>query len=310
MSDDVLTEPVVRFVIEAGGADERLDRVVARHFPGATRTRLGELFAAGAVRVDGRVARKGDRARPGSKVEVAQPPVTAEALRVVADPAAAERLVVLHVDDELIAVAKPPGMPSQPLRAGELGTAASGLVARYPECATVADDPRDGGLVHRLDIGTSGVLIAARTRAGWLRLRAAFGAGAIDKQYLALTEGAPIGRGCDEPLIQRGRKVVVDQTDGLPASTTWEVERVLGGRRLLRCHATTGRTHQIRVHLATCGAPIVGDVLYGAEPCPGLIDFFLHAAVVRLPTAAGGALTITAPLPADREAVLAASSAG
>jgi len=202
-------------------------------------------------------------------------------------------------------VAKPPGMPSQPLRAGELGTAASGMVARFPECAAVADDPRDGGLVHRLDIGTSGVLVAARTRASWLRLRAAFGKGEIEKSYLALVEAAPISRGCDEPLTQRGRRVVVDHADGLEASTTWVVERALGEHRLLRCHATTGRMHQIRVHLATCGAPIVGDVLYGGHPQPGLIEFFLHAADVTLPRADGSRLAITAPLPADRLAVLA-----
>ena len=305
--DDAATLPTdnqTRFVIDAGET-ERLDRVVARHFPGASRQRLGELFAAGAVRVDGRVAKKGDRARPGATVAVAQPPVTAEALRVVADPAAAERLAILHVDDELVVVAKPAGMPSQPLRAGELGTAASGIVARFPECAAVADDLRDGGLVHRLDIGTSGALVAARTRAGWQRLRAAFGAGQVDKTYLALTEALPMGRGCDEPLAQRGKKVVVDYTEGLPASTTWDIERVLGERRLVRCHATTGRMHQIRVHLATCGAPIVGDVLYGGQPFDGLVEFFLHAAELRLPTARGALLAITAPLPADRLAVLA-----
>ena len=296
--------PSACFLVEAG-AEERLDRVVARHFPGASRLRLGELFAAGAVRVDGRIARKGDRARPGTTVEIAHPPVTAEGLRVVADPAAAERLTFLHVDDELIVVAKPAGMPSQPLRAGELGTAASGVVARYPECAAVADDLRDGGLVHRLDIGTSGVLVLARTRAAWLRLRAAFGQGAIAKSYLALVEVAPISRGCDEPLTQRGRRVVVDHADGLDASTTWVVERGFGARRLLRCQATTGRMHQIRAHLATCGAPIVGDVLYGGQPYPGLVEFFLHAADVTLPRASGDPLTIVAPLPADRRAVLA-----
>lgn len=294
MSDDL------RFVIDAADGD-RLDRVLARRFPGAGRHRIGELFAAGAVRVDGKLAKKGDRARPGATVELAQPPVTADALRVTADPAAAERLELLHVDDELVIVAKPPGMPSQPLRAGELGTAASGIVARFPECAAVADDPRDGGLVHRLDIGTSGALVAARTRAAWLRLRAAFGAGQVDKTYLALTEAAPIGRGCDEPLAQRGKKVVVDHTDGLDASTTWTVERALGARRLVRCHATTGRMHQIRAHLAICGAPIVGDVLYGGEPYPGLVEFFLHAAELRV-----GAIAVTAPLPPDRAAVLAA----
>ena len=304
MSEPTDTTTPLRFVVEATDG-ERLDRVLARRFPGASRTRLGELFAAGAVRVDGKLARKGDRARPGATVELAQPPVTADALRVTADEAAAARLDVLHVDDEVVVVAKPPGMPSQPLRAGELGTAASGLVARFPECAAVADDPRDGGLVHRLDIGTSGALIAARTREAWLRLRAAFAAGTVDKHYLALTEAPPIGRGCDEPLAQRGKRVAVDHTDGLEASTTWEVERAFGERRLVRCHATTGRMHQIRAHLSVCGAPIVGDVLYGGQPYPGLVEFFLHAADVRFPDSRGRTIAVSAPLAPDREAVLA-----
>lgn len=300
-----MTDGPQTFILEAGEAGVRLDKVVARRFPGAGRHRLDELFASGAVRVGGKRARKGDRAVAGATVELSAAPPTAADLRVTADPEAAAALSFLHVDDELVVVSKPPGMPSQPLRAGERGTAAGGVVARYPECADVADDPRDGGLVHRLDIGTSGVLVAARTRAGWQRLRAAFASGGVDKQYLALCATAPIGRGCDEPLAQRGRKVVVDHTDGLDASTTWEVERALGPWRLVRCRAHTGRMHQIRAHLALCGAPIVGDELYGGPPCDGLVAFFLHAERLTLPTARGP-LTVTAPLPADRAAVLAA----
>jgi len=205
------------------------------------------------------------------------------------------------VDDARVVVAKPPGMPSQPLAAGERGTAAGGVVARYPECGAASPDPRDGGLVHRLDIGTSGVLIAARTRAAWEALRADFGRGAVGKTYLALCEAAPVTRECDAPLAQRGARVVVDHTDGLPAHTRWEVVARAGERALVRCHAATGRMHQIRVHLATCGAPIVGDARYGGQPLDGLCEFFLHAEEVRLPD-----LTVRAPLPPDRQAVLAA----
>ncbi len=281
--------------------------MLARRFPEASRRRLAELFAEGAVRVNGKIAKKGDHAAPGAEVRVGRAPTMPADLKPVADPAAAARLQVLYTDDELLVVAKPAGMPSQPLRAGELGTVASGVIALHPECALVADDPRDGGLVHRLDIGTSGVLIAARTRAAWIALRAGFSTGAVTKEYLALVETTPVSVECDEPLIQRGGRVVVDHTEGLVAHTRWEVVRRLGERRLLRCHATTGRMHQIRVHLATCGAPIVGDELYGGQPCPGLDGFFLHGALVRVPHPRTGAtLTIEAPLPADREATLAA----
>lgn len=304
---DAMSDPgpgQTSFVVGAD-EDDRLDRVLSRRFPQASRKRLAELFAEGAVRVDGRVARKGDRAAPGTEVRLTRPPTGDADLRPVGDPEAAARLTVLHEDDGVVVVAKPAGMPSQPLRAGERGTAASGIVALHPECAFVADDPRDGGLVHRLDIGTSGVLIAARTRAMWTALRLAFGAGAVAKEYLALVDAAPVAAECEEPLAQRGARVVVDHTDGLPAHTRWEVVRRFDGRRLLRCHATTGRMHQIRVHLATCGAPITGDTLYGGQPFPGLHGFFLHASVVRFPVHTGE-LTVEAPLPADRRAVLAA----
>ena len=121
-----------------------------------------------------------------------------------------------------------------------------------------------------------------------------FSIGAVTKSYLALCEAPPVSRGCDAPLVQRGARVAVDYTDGLSASTTWDVVERVGARALVRCHAATGRMHQVRVHLATCGAPIVGDVRYGGGPMPELIAFFL---------------AVTAPLPADRRAVLAALGA-
>ncbi|MEZ4403182.1 MAG: RluA family pseudouridine synthase [Kofleriaceae bacterium] len=291
---------VLAFVIDAE-AGQRLDRVVAARFPAVSRRRVVALIDDGGVRVDGRRGKKGQLVTAGATVEVARAPDDDHARQVVADPAAAAALTVLHVDADRVVVAKPPGMPSQPLDVGELGTAAGGVVARFPECVAASLDPRDGGLAHRLDIGTSGVLIAARSRAAWLALRAAFSTGAVAKTYLALVEAPPVTRGCDAPLVQRGARVVVDHTDGLPAETTWEVVARLGPRALVRCHAATGRTHQIRVHLATCGAPIVGDERYGGGPMPGLVAFFLHAESVRLDD-----LAVTAPLPADRAAVLAA----
>jgi 23S rRNA pseudouridine1911/1915/1917 synthase len=299
----VTAAPVVLVV---GAAETgRIDRLVAQRFPGANRRLLAELFAAGGVRIGGRIARKGDRVEAGMEVTLAAPPSRGEDVRPAPDPDAAARLGVLHVDDDVVVIAKPPGMPSQPLRPGERGTAAGGLAHLHPECAEVSDDPRDGGLVHRLDVGTSGALIAARTRAAWLALRAAFGAGGVDKEYLALVEHPPVAAGCDLPLAQRGTRAVVDLVDGLPAHTAWEVVARHGERRLLRCRATTGRMHQVRAHLARCGAPIVGDARYGGDPFPGLIGFFLHAALVRFPGRAGPT-AVEAPLPPDRAGVLAA----
>ena len=110
-------------------------------------------------------------------IELAREPVSGDALRPQPDPTLALEVLLEHPD--IVVVNKPAGMPSQPLRAGELGTVANAVVARWPECAAIGDDPRDGGLVHRLDIGTSGVLVAARTDARTATLREAFGKGEV-----------------------------------------------------------------------------------------------------------------------------------
>lgn len=273
------TEPVRVTATEAG----RVDKELTRHFPDAGRRQVAELFDDGVVRIAGKRAKKGDRVAPGDVIELTRAPVSGAAFRPLPDPAAAALLTVLLERPDVIVVNKPAGMPSQPLRAGELGTAANGIAARWPECAAIGDDARDGGLVHRLDIGTSGALIAARTPAAYRALRDAFGTGLIDKLYLAIVEGRPVSRECDAPLVQRGKRAAIDHTDGLAAVTSFEVERASATHALVRCAAKTGRMHQVRAHLAHVGSPIVGDTLYGGTALPGIDGFFLHAASVTLP---------------------------
>jgi 23S rRNA pseudouridine1911/1915/1917 synthase len=285
---------------------DRVDKALARFYPAAGRRQLAQLFADGAVRVNGRRASKGDRVAVGDTVELTREPVHGTALRPAPDPDVP--LVVLAERSELVAVAKPAGVPSQPLRAGELGTLANAIAFRFPECVAIGDDPRDGGLVHRLDIGTSGVLIAARTLDAYHALRAAFGAGMVVKHYLAITDGRPVARECEAPLAQRGRRAVVDAAEGLPAYTEIAVERTLPGHAVVRCVARTGRMHQVRAHLAHVGAPITGDALYGGAPLPGHDGFFLHAEQVALPLG-GEPLVVAAPLP-DRFARALAACGG
>ncbi|MBP6838319.1 MAG: RluA family pseudouridine synthase [Kofleriaceae bacterium] len=265
----------------------RVDRALARRYPTSSRRRLAELFARGAVRIDGKRAAKGDRVDVGARVELSEPPIGRDDLRVQPDPAAAARLTVLWVDPHHVAVSKPAGMPSHPLRAGELGTVASGVVATYPECVDAGNDLREGGLVHRLDTGTSGVLLAARDRATWSARRAQFHAHAVGKTYLAITAAAPGRARCEAPLAQRGDHVVVDYERGLPAET--DVVEVRPAARagwfVVECRARTGRMHQIRAHLAELGAPLVGDARYGG-PDHDLgpeVGFFLHAAHLEVP---------------------------
>ena len=282
---------------------DRVDKAVGRFYPDAGRRQLAALFDDGAVRVNGKRARKGDRVAVGDIVELAREPVSGEALRPAPDPDVP--LDVLVERSDVAVVNKPAGIPSQPLRAGELGTVANAIAFRYPECVAIGDDPRDGGLVHRLDIGTSGVLIVARTLDVYHALRDAFGAGLVIKRYIAITDGHPAARECDAPLTQRGKRVAVDLSEGLAAYTEIAVERRSPKHALVNCIAQTGRMHQVRAHLAHVGAPITGDALYGGAPLAGLEGFFLHAASITLPLGRERVIA-DAPIPVRFSRALAA----
>lgn len=304
------SEPTRLTISEAHAG--RADLALAAAYPEVGRKRLAELFAQGAVRIGRRVVRKGDRLAAGTVVELAVLPAGRGDERPVPDPEAAARLQILLERPELVAVSKPAPMASQPLRAGELGSAASGIAARYPECRELGDDPRDGGVVHRLDIGTTGVLLFARTQAAYRQLRDAFSGGAVLKTYLAVTTARPVGTSCSASLTQRGRRVVVDEQEGLTAHTDVTVLSSNGELCLLRCTAQTGRMHQVRAHLAALRAPIAGDTLYGAAPVASLAAalpegrFLLHAESIALPLG-NERLSIRAPLPDELKAVLTAA---
>ena len=294
-------EPLV-IVVQADEAG-RADHIVGLRFPNASRKRLAALFAEGQVRVDGKRAKKGHVVRAGQIITLGRSPDSSDDLQPLPEDA---ELVVVHQDRELLVIAKPAGMPTHPLRAKELGTLANRLVARYPECQGIGDDPREAGLAHRLDIHTSGLLVAARNHETWLALRRIFADGAVDKSYLAVVHERPIGVECEEPLLQQGKRVHVDYA-GLEAHTSWiELDRN-DQFALLSCQARTGRMHQVRAHLAHCGSPIVGDTLYGGVQLEGISGHFLHAAELSLvhPTT-GATLALQTPLPPDRARWLAA----
>jgi 23S rRNA pseudouridine1911/1915/1917 synthase len=288
-----------------GGA--RLDQWLAQALD-CSRHEAQRLIAAGAVRVDGTRATKGQRLAAGAIVRLEREPPRADELRPVPQPELPLELV--HVDDALVAVVKPIATPTHPLRAGERGTLANALVARYPECAVVADDAREGGVAHRLDTDTSGIVLAARSRETWLALRDAFSRGAVEKEYLALVAGRPPATGeIDAPLVQAGRRARVAgdrDLEAQPARTRFELLACGDGVALVRARSTSGRMHQIRVHLAHVGHPLVGDALYGGPPAaPGTRGHFLHAAALTFPhPVTGMTMTLLAPLPPDRAAAL------
>ena len=266
------------------------------------RARVKELLELGAVRIGGRPPRKGDRTVAGARVEVTLP---TEDPRPVPQPELA--LEILHLDPQLVAVDKPAGIPSHPLAPGERGTVVNALVARHPECADASADPREGGLVHRLDTLTSGVLLAARTREAWLALRDAFSGRRVDKRYLAVVTGPVAEAGeIDLPLRHRGDHVE-PALDG-PGREALSEFRVLsrsGDAALLEVRIHTGVLHQIRAHLAAIGAPVLGDASYGGRAHPGLSRFFLHASRLGLAHPATGLpLELAAPLPAELRTAL------
>lgn len=266
------------------------------------RTRVKELLERGAVRIGGRPPRKGDRTVAGARVEVTLPD---EDPRPVPQPELP--LTVIHVDPELVAVDKSSGMPSHPLEPGERGTVVNALVARHPECADASADPREGGLVHRLDTLTSGVLLAARTPEAWRTLRDAFSGRQVDKRYLAVVTGPVADDGeIDLPLRHRADHVEPALSGGgREALTDFRVLSRAGDASLLEVRIHTGVLHQIRAHLAAIGAPVLGDADYGGRPLPGLDRFFLHAARLGFAhPATGSHLELSAPLPPELRRVL------
>jgi len=291
---------VTRMLVADDEAGLRLDAFLARKRLAASAQAARRLLADGLVRVDGRPAKKGARLAVGQAVDVQA--VSGDAVA----PDGSVPLVVLFEDEHLVALDKPAGVPAHPLRPGERGTLASALVLRHPECAAASPDAREAGLGHRLDVGTSGVLVAARSREVWTRLRQILGGGDSEKTYLAEVAGAPASDAVvvDEPIGRSGRrgsKVRLGSGRGLLSART-EIH-VLERRpqtTLVEARLRRGRAHQVRAHLAHVGCPVVGDATYGDPANTAASDgLHLHAWRLSLPHPVTGApLLIEAPPPA------------
>jgi len=293
--------------VGADAAGKRVDLFVGEQLK-LSRAKLKALFEAEKVRVAGRKAKKGLTVTEGQLVEV---DVELDVdVSVVPEPSLA--LEVLHVDEQLIFVNKPARQAVHPLEAGERGTVANALVARYPECAAAGADVRECGFCQRLDLETSGVLLAARDRETWEAMREQISEGAADKRYLALVTGPLADEGEIEVQLEHaGDHVRPSFTEGREARSEFKVVARAGEYTLVDVRIFTGVLHQVRAHLAAIGAPIVGDVLYGGKSEPGLTRFWLHAAslTVKHPKTKQ-ALTVRAPLPAELAAVLATHGLG
>lgn len=285
----------------------RLDVFLARHVPQCSRRTARRAISAGAVRINGRRARKGDLITNRDVVQISEDLFAPQSLQ----PNPRLALPVLFEDDALVAVDKPAGMPSHALHPDEVDTVANFLLALHPELATVGRNDREAGLVHRLDTDTSGVLLAARTASGYQDLRQQFSRHEVIKEYLALVAGtvrvagvvrAPIAHDARDP---RRMKVAVEgASGGREAATYFRPMERLRGATLLLVQIPTGVRHQIRLHLASIGHPLIGDRLYG-EARPQAARHLLHAArLVVIHPETGQPLEIRSPLPVDFDGAL------
>jgi 23S rRNA pseudouridine1911/1915/1917 synthase len=302
-----MTGPLARHVPVPEGLDgERLDAALARMF-GLSRSQAQDLIGTGAVLVGGRPAVKSDRVPAGEWLDVTLPPVPAAAA-----PDPVPGLVVRYEDADIIVVDKPVGVAVHPTPGWTGPTVLQGLQAAGHQVATSGAAERQG-IVHRLDAGTTGVMVVAKSEHAYRVLKQAFRDRAVDKRYHALVQGHPDPlRGTIDAPIGRhpagdGRFAVV--ADGRPAVTHYDTLEAFRAASLLDIGLETGRTHQIRVHLAAVRHPCAGDRLYGADPVLtqrlGLSRQWLHAVSLSFAHPADGSrVEFTSPYPADLAAAL------
>lgn len=287
---------------------QRVDRVVSL-LTGCTRSDATRLIESGAVRVDDRRVRRGaDRLDGGSRLRIDTGSLT---IGPGLEPDPGVELAIVFEDDDVIVVDKPADLVVHPGAGAPIPTLVAGLLAHDPAIAHIGD-PERPGIVHRLDKGTSGLLVVARSARAYEDLVAQLAARTVGREYLAVVEGhlandrgvveAPIGRSRRRPTMQ------AVTADGRPARTRYTVERRTEdpiAASVVECRLDTGRTHQIRVHLAAIGHPVVGDDRYGAEHA-GLIDRpALHARRLSFEhPATGETMSFESPVPADLTALL------
>ena len=292
--------------VPAGLAGERVDRVVAM-LTGLPRAEIAELVTAGAVRVAGQpVKARSRRLEEGEVLEVDVPDRTVATL--VPDPTVP--VVVVHADDDVAVIDKPAGLVVHPGAGNQQGTLVHGLLARFPHLAHGPGDLSRPGIVHRLDKGTSGLLVVALRETAYVSLVAQLQTHSVERIYTTMVWGhveadagmvdAPVGRSGRDPtrmsVSRRGRE----------ARTRYQVQARYDEPvplTLLECSLETGRTHQIRVHLAAIGHAVVGDSRYGGKrPDLPAARPFLHAGRLAFDhPGTGERLELRSPLPADLE---------
>jgi 23S rRNA pseudouridine1911/1915/1917 synthase len=293
---------VTRLRVPSESAGSRLDRFLASLPEIGSRALAERLLADDGVRVDGRARPKSYRLVGGEELEFEPPPPPPAAPEAEEIP-----LEIAYADEHLLVVDKPAGIVVHPAPGHATGTLVHGLLAHDVEGG---DDPERPGIVHRLDRDTSGMLVVARSEDAYERLQELVRAHAVTREYAALVAGRPRSRrGTIEAPIGRDRfdplRHSLDTDTPRDAVTHFEVDELLPRHALLRVTLETGRTHQIRVHLAAIELPVAGDPLYGRPGELGLERQFLHAARLAFEHPVTGAeVDVSSPLPADLAAAL------
>ena len=242
----------------------RLDRYLADRFPETSRGRFQQLISEGAVRVNGRTPKATEQPRVGDRIEVRWP--EAVACEVLPEDIP---LSILHEDDDLLVVDKPAELVVHPAAGHATGTLVHALLHHCRGRLSGIGGVERPGIVHRLDLGTSGCLVVAKTDAAHTHLSAQFAARTVEKTYLALVIGSirpthgDIRAPIDRHPVQRKRMAIAPPGDGREAWTEYHCLEALGEASWVECRLHTGRTHQIRVHLAHLGFPLLGDEVYG-----------------------------------------------
>ncbi len=295
-----------RLAVDAAHDGARLDVFLAARLPAVSRSRLHGLIAAGAVRVAGRVRKPASRVHRGLEVTVEIPddaPAEASAEPIPLD--------VRYEDRDLLVVNKPAGLPVHPGPGHAGGTLVNALLARVPDLAGVGGVVRPG-IVHRLDKDTSGLLVVAKNEAALSALQEAIKARRVRREYLALVHGRVVAQDgtIEAPIARhpRHRRRMAVVPGGRPAVTQYRVRRRFSTATLVEASLQTGRTHQIRVHFAHLGHPLVGDPVYGPRRGAwGMTRQALHAYRLRFAhPRTGMAIVVEAPLPDDMVAALKA----
>ena len=288
----------------------RLDKFLLAQLPGYSRAQVQRLIRDGCALVDGAPQKTGYKLRGGESVTLHLPEVEETSIEPEDIP-----LDIVYEDAHLAVINKAAGMVVHPGPSHPRGTLVNALLARYPELADMLDDPDVGerlGIAHRLDRGTSGLLVAARDKPTLLSLMSQFQARTVDKVYLALLEKRPASNAglVDAPVSRdrRNRKRMAVQRGGKSAQTEFEVldDHFQGERALVRLKPLTGRTHQIRVHMAFIGCPVVGDAVYGyRKQRLRMKRLFLHAHELGFEhPASGERMRFVSELPVGLRAVM------